>query len=458
LAAVCAPGYTGRKRGQVVRTRTVISQAHTFQWLGSFGNRGNGHYREELLKGLEAIVCYLSAHQIPIARALLRLDGEYGTGAVLVDLTDFAFVTRGKDYTVLDNPLVQTRLHLPPDQYQQRPESQVVRSLYDCPDVPVGPQAQRCRVIVASHPAGTTQHQVGVERDGTVYEVFFTNLPQQAFTARDVVELYLQRGAFEPILSDEDQAQESDRWCSHAACGQECWQVVSQWVWNLRLELGHRLHPAPVRTTEFAPAIKSALPQLPHTAPAGGYAPPQVGLPWKAGRFSGQDFALQPDGTLRCPADQQLVAHERRREADGSLRIVYGASLHSCRPCPVRAQCQWQGNTTQKPRQVSVLLHPSAVGPQPLLWRDWSRTAHRRAIRQLLRQQHLEVKPIADPPSQRPSIPAPTILSRAQRAHVRLTWPQRLMRNARPPTQPPVSIKLFGVPDHFAAFLGLPPA
>jgi hypothetical protein len=29
LDDVCAPGYTGRKRGQVVRTRTVISQAHS---------------------------------------------------------------------------------------------------------------------------------------------------------------------------------------------------------------------------------------------------------------------------------------------------------------------------------------------------------------------------------------------------------------------------------------------
>jgi hypothetical protein len=29
LDGVCAPGYTGRKRGQVVRTRTVISQAHS---------------------------------------------------------------------------------------------------------------------------------------------------------------------------------------------------------------------------------------------------------------------------------------------------------------------------------------------------------------------------------------------------------------------------------------------
>src|SRR5437868_11254718 len=44
LNQVCAPGYTGRKRGEVVRTRTVVSQAHSYHWLGSFGNSGNGRY------------------------------------------------------------------------------------------------------------------------------------------------------------------------------------------------------------------------------------------------------------------------------------------------------------------------------------------------------------------------------------------------------------------------------
>src|SRR5207244_66324 len=138
LDDVCAPGYKGRKRGQVVRTRTVISQAHSYQWLGSFGHRGNGRYREELRQGLAAITRYLTVHQLPQARALLRLDGQYGTGAVLADLAGFSFVTRGKEYTVLDHPLIQARLHLPPDLFQQRPESQIVRSLYDCPNVPVG--------------------------------------------------------------------------------------------------------------------------------------------------------------------------------------------------------------------------------------------------------------------------------------------------------------------------------
>jgi hypothetical protein len=434
LDEVCAPGYTGRKRGQVVRTRTVISQAHSFQWLGSFGNRGNGRY--------------LTAQHLSQERALLRLDGQYGTGAVLSDVGGFAFVTRCKAYTLLDHPLVQVRLHLPPDQFQQRPESQVVRSLYDCPAVPVGSEGVPCRVVVATHPESSKKSPVGVTREGVVYELFFTNLPQQGFTTSDVVEVYLHRGAFEPQLSDEDAEQEPDRWCSHSAWGQECWQVVSQWVWNLRLELGHQLHPDPVRTTEFAPA----LPPSPHAAPASGYAPPQVGLPWKAGRFSGQDFALQPDGTLRCRASQKLLSHEQRREADGSLRVVYGASIRSCRPCPLREQCQWNGSATAKPRQLSVLLHPLQVGSAPLLWRDWSRRVHRRACQQLVRHQRMEMS--LSPPAAASPPTAEVILSRAQRAHSRLSWAERLARNARPPTAGQVTIRLFGVPESFATSLG----
>jgi len=450
---VCGAGYTGRKRGEVVWTRTVISQAHSFQWLGSVGNRGNGRYRQELRQGLSAITRYLTAHQLPPERALLRLDGQYGTGAILSDLAGFGFVTRGKDYTVLDHPLVQARLHLPPDQVQQRPESQMVRSLYDCPGVRVGSEGVSYRVVVATHPASKQKSPVGVTRSDLVYELFFTNLPQQAFTATDVVELYLHRGAFEPQLSDEDTEQDPDRWCSHSAWGQECWQVISQWVWNLRLELGHQLHPDPVRTTEFALALP---PPSPHTAPASGYAAPHVGLPWKVGRFSGQDFALQPDGTLRCPADQKLIPHEQRREADGSLRVMYGASIRSCRPCPLREECQWSGKATKKPRQVRVLLHPLGVGSAPVLWRDWSRRTHRRACLQLVRNQRVEVNlPEAAPQDAAcPASPSP-IQSRSGRAHARLSWQERLARTTRASGAGEVSITLFGVPEVFATFLGL---
>jgi hypothetical protein len=258
LDELCAPGYRGRKRGEVVRTRTTVLQAHSSQWLGSFGNRGNGRYRDELRRASDSIGAYVAAQHLPHERALVRLDGQYGTGAVLADLAPFAFVTRGKDYAVLDQPEIQARLHLPADQSFSRPESLLVRQLYDCPDVAGGPAGVRCRVVVATHPKGATRHRIGLCRKGVVYELFVTNLPREAFTAADVLALYLHRGAFEPHLSDEDQELDADRWWSHSPWGQEAWQVISQWVWNLRLELGHRLKPEPLRTTEFVPALDEA--------------------------------------------------------------------------------------------------------------------------------------------------------------------------------------------------------
>jgi hypothetical protein len=450
LRPLCAPGYTGRKRGEVVRTRTTVLQAHTHQWLASFGNPGNGQYREELRRAVAAIRSYVQAHGFPEDHAILRLDGQYGTGAVVSELAGFSYVRRGKDYRLLDRAEVQARLHLPPDQQLTQPESGICRALYDCPDQLLGQAGKRVRIIVATHPAGAARSRVGVTRSGVVYELFLTDLPQSAFTAADVVSLYLHRGAFETALWDEDVEQDPDRWCSHAAWGQECWHILSQWVWNLRLELGHQLEPTPVRTTEFAPALME---QASSPSPTQGYGPVAEALPWKAGRFSGRDFVPQPDGTLRCPAGQSLRAHERRREADGSLRVVYAASIRSCRPCPLREQCQWQGSATKKPRQVSVLLHPLAVGSAPLQWRDWSRRQHRRACLQL-HSQHLEVQSEPTLSANPPVSPPP--LSRAQRAHYRLSWQERLARNARAPTADPVTIKLFGVPEAFAAFLGLP--
>src|SRR5256884_5572527 len=456
LRPLCAPGYTGRKRGEVVRSRTTILQAHTHQFLGTFGNPGNGEYRAELRRAVTAIQTYRETHHHPEERVLLRLDGQYGTGAVLADRACLPFVMRGKAYHLLKCTEIQARLKLPPDQHLTHPASGMVRALYDCPDVPVGPEGVLCRVVVATHPAGEKKSSVGVTRAGVVYELFFSRLPQQAFTTSDVVALYLHRGAFETTLADEDQEQDPDRWVSHTATGQEVWQIVSQWIWNLRLELGHQLQPDPVRTTEFAPALPPAhkeSPEPPAQAPVQGYGPPAVALPWKAGRFSGQDFALQPDGTLRCPADQELRAHERRRESDGSLRVVYAASIRSCRDCSLREQCQWNGGTTAKPRQVSVLLHPLAVGSQPIFWRDWSRRHHRRMGMQLLRHQRVEVQ-VEFGNSATPTVTS-VPLSRAQRAHYRLDWSERLARNARVPTASQVTLRLFGVPEGFATPLSL---
>jgi hypothetical protein len=255
LQAVCAPGYTGHKRGEVVRTRTTLLQAHTHQWLGTFGGAGNGNYRGELLQGLEVVVAYQRSQGLLPAQALVRLDGLYGDGAIVADLrmTGVSWTMRGKDYGLLELTQVKERLALPADEQFVHPESGVCRDLFDCGELPVTAEGHCSRVIIATHPAGTTASPIGVTRAGVVYELFFTALPACGFTAADVVKLYLHRGSFETVLADEDREQDSDRWSSYTTSGQETWQILSQWMWNLRQELSQQWQPTSMRLTEFSP-------------------------------------------------------------------------------------------------------------------------------------------------------------------------------------------------------------
>ena len=83
------------------------------------------------------------------------------------------------------------------------------------------------------------------------------------------------------------------------------------------------------------------------------------------------------------------------------------------------------------------------------------RRVYRQACIQLLRHRCLEVQGNSGDTAILATPSAP--FSRAQRAHYRLAWVERLARNARPLTAGRVTIRLPGVPEAFAAFLGLAP-
>ena len=174
---------------------------------------------------------------------------------------------------------------------------------------------------MATHALTSSSPKIGVERDGTIYELFVSTLPSPAFAPSDVLDLYLHRGSFESVLADEDVELNPDRWYSHTSCGQEFCQILAQWVWNLRLELGQTLSSSELRTTECAKATlvepaqggSSALASKP--APELQYGPPQWARPSFTGGFPGSAFTPQPDGTLRCPADRPLYPQERRASA-----------------------------------------------------------------------------------------------------------------------------------------------
>jgi hypothetical protein len=102
MTQVCAPGSLGRKRGEVVRTRTTVLQAFTHQWIGTSGGSGNGKYRDELKRVLEAITWYALAHSLPLTQMLVRFDGRYGNAAPLRDVlkAGLGVMGRSKDYTL----------------------------------------------------------------------------------------------------------------------------------------------------------------------------------------------------------------------------------------------------------------------------------------------------------------------------------------------------------------------
>ena len=162
-----------------------------------------------------------------------------------------------------------------------------------------------------------------------------------------------------------------------------------------------------------------------------------------------------------------------RRLGAPSAMVPYG----SCMPhalviaVPARgsAQCQ-ESSTTLKPRRVSAVLWPlssSHAGPSPppdpasappssapVLWRDWPRCSIRRTWLKVVRSQTvcLESSSQLVPPLAK--TPAEKILTRAERAHWRLSWEQRLTRNARPLDAPRLVVTLHGLPATFASSFG----
>jgi hypothetical protein len=171
-------------------------------------------------------------------------------------------------------------------------------------------------------------------------------------------------------------------------------------------------------------------------------------------------------GHCAVPASQPLYAQERRSERDGSVRVVYAARIGHCRACPLRQSCLGYGTKTKKPRRVSAVLWP-VLGPpppppdrplrppscHPIMWRDWSRCQARRTWMHRLRTQTVtitsqQVAPLAASQADGPQ-------TRQQRAHYRMSWDQRLARNASSPLAPSVALHLFGIPAAFAASLGL---
>jgi hypothetical protein len=338
LDAVCAPDYMGRKRGEVVRSRTAALQMHTRQWIGTYSGKGNGDYREELACTLQAVTTYLEQFSLPPETALIRLDGQYGDAAVIAQImrTGMHLVTRGKGYQLLERPSIQQALAHPPTSSMTRKNTGEVVEVFEGGWLALGEELPSVRVIVTRSlaPSPDSTVKVGKRVGEWIYELFITTLDAEGLLIEDVVNLYHGRGAFETIFAEEDLEDDPDRWCSYTECGQELWQIACQWVWNIRLALGHAMQGKELREMEWSPAQERP-PRLCSSDPS-----TETYGPWHLARDSGRGqipasaFTLHDAVSLRCPTGATLWLSELQQENAFSQRAVFVAQLDDCRPCP----------------------------------------------------------------------------------------------------------------------------
>jgi hypothetical protein len=449
----------------------------------------------------QVITAYLAAKGLSPSQTLVRLDGLYGTTALLARMHPFklGFLTRGRDYHLLDHPTVQARLQQPCDLTITHTETQVQRDVFDVgfladwleeqPDVVIS-----YRVILTRRPAPANRAQISVGKlcGEHVYELFLTSHPATALPAATILELYQHRGAFEQVLSDEDREQNPDRWCSHSPIGQEFWQIVSQWLWNTRLELGSIAQVESLRWTAWESGRQDAsatlLPEaaLASEAPTPGdlvasYGPLELAQPWAKARrrFSAQDFTMREDDTLTCPAGKVLRLRERRKLDTGDLRVLYAAKVLDCRTCGLASECLGHGASGAQPRRVSgirrligwqmqaarAVTHPADVqtadvtdglSARVLQWGDVGGRRLRRELVAHLRRPHVSITDPLAGPAVPTSSAAPRLWTRAERAHRRLSWASRLARNARPADTSRYTVTVCGIAPPLAAYLGLP--
>lgn len=522
LNQVCAPGYTGRKRGEVVRTRTTVLQAHTQEWLGTFSNPGNGEYAEELLAASQAILAYLSARELSPADALLRLDGLYGSLSLLLRLLPLGlgFLVRGRDYRLLEHQRVQARLLTPADRTVTHPETGTERELFDVgfitdfqPERPEVAISYRVLLTRRVAPADPKDISVGKLRDGWVYELFLTSQAVSSLPVATVLELYQQRGSFEQVLSDEDAEQDPDRWCSHTPYGQELWQLICQWVWNSRLSLGSVSSGAELRWTTWgsesaapeaetgsraeAPQTVEGTNQLAEVTPVTtvtnrpseaaerevpSYGPLRLAFSRmkQPPLYGAPSFQVGEHNTLVCPQGKVLRVDERRVQANGELRVVYVAKVGDCRNCGVVEACLGEGGVVKRGRRVSgtrrvVGSHQLKAAPEEQAGKaveeresregathvlQWADIGGRRVRRELVKTLRRQQVSLTSQEMRVESVAkvAPGIRSRAERAHRRRSWASRLARNACGTASSRWSVTLPGIPTALAAYLGLPSA
>ncbi len=400
------PGYSGRKRGDVQFSRATLQHAGSGLWLDVSSGPGNGSWRAASSAAIATVVRTCDALGFDTRRALIRVDGAAGNTPFVTacENAKISYVTRSQHYQqMLDQP--EHREHLTATTWygvadsRSGPRRQAAElGWHELPCRSVDDDGKpfervRSRIVVARFEASATPHGAGRVEDGWHYELFLTNLAEDAMPAPEVVTTYYQRTGLENRFAQEDRELGLDRIASYHLPGQNLACAVALFVWNLRITRGFALAkklpepPAqqprvvqpvadkvalPVLTAQVqAPTQSPTVPAEPSPRQAAEHLLEQVmstmshpGWPWDPERKS-----------LVCPeghAAKLSAVNPGVPKGKGRLRFDVPA-IH-CRVCPKRSECL--DSSDPAARKSKLIAIPASEAEA--LKREWDKPTRRR--------------------------------------------------------------------------------
>jgi len=485
---IAAPGYSGRKRGEVQVSRSTVQHAGSGLWVTAGLEPGNGNLGEQLREALVGIEKFAGVNDIPLNRCICCADG---VGGGRVQVREFQhspvhMITRLSEYHLLDKAAVWEKLKDARWQEVEDSGSGPKRYATELGSVSFnGATAVRLVVSRFELKEGTAKRGAGVVHDGWQYEIFATNLDDSAFPASEVVTLYYARCGVENQFACENRELRTNRLHSYNPAGQLLVTAVALFVWNMQLQLGGKIAakapPVEMKTSPRqigdmvleSPSIEQGHDVAPRNdegvewSPACYLSNPDLSaqaldaLDWsqRLDRYPGWTWDVVQGGLI-CPHGQCLELRRLQPRKNGSLSLWFRGTKRWCPACPKRSKCSSSTvrdfrkeiaftisqKETAQVYQIQGACPPSAglsvapgrwepplvatPGPHQMSAPPLLPTELRRLFTEPCQKIWSEVTIINPPPP--PKLPPYLALTPARRQRRRKTWAQRRAWNALP--------------------------
>ena len=351
-----APGYAGRKRGELQFRRIDVQNSESGLWIHTHLSPGNGEKVTDLNLALDAVRNHRKALDLNDCRAFVRFDGEFGHVPAMSACRDrdLIFLTRLNRPHLLKDPAILKRLReatwkavpdsLTPPQRFAADIGFLTLTADKKSRQPDGKPYPPIKVRVLAALFGKSgEAKRGVKLDGEQVELFATDLPPEGWPAEEVVSAYFGRTGQENRFAQEDRELGLDRIFSYHLPGQELAVIIGLMMWNQAVVEGFEQEPPPhkapvqrLRSSEPVAAVSAGWPRDPVVVEILGE------LDWDEVLKKRVGWSMEAStGELCCPDGRalKLTTARAREHRPGRSAIIFRRPVGGCQDCPVRSDC-----------------------------------------------------------------------------------------------------------------------